>query len=68
MDDKFFPYEIKMSMRSNWIVGYAPEQDEVFLYFVDQDELCHVFRRGGLDVIGFAEFMDFSKAEILGKL
>lgn len=51
-----------------WMVGYHPEFDEMFVYFVDQDELCHVFRKGGLDSIGFCEFMNFSKAEILGEL
>lgn len=61
-------YEMKMTIRSNWIVGYHPEMDEIFIYYVDHDDLCFVFRKGGLDVIGFSEFMDFSKAEILGDL
>lgn len=62
------PYEVKMQMRSSWIVGYVPEHDEIFMYFVDQDDLCWVFRQGGLDSLGFAEFMNFEKAVMLGEL
>lgn len=61
-------YQVTMSMRSGWIAGYHPEKDEMFLYFVDQDDLCWVFTRGGIDSIGFAEFMNFEAAEILGPL
>lgn len=61
-------YEVKMTMKSNWIVGYHPKKNEMFLYFVDQDDLCWVFRKGGLDSLGFAEFMSFEDAEILGEL
>lgn len=61
-------YQVTMQMRSSWMVGYHPEHDEMFLYFVDQDDLCWVFRRGGLDSLGFAEFMNFESVEILGEL
>lgn len=53
---------------SKWLVGYHIEHDELFLYKVDQDNLVWIFRKGGLDVIGFYEFMDFSKAIELGEL
>lgn len=61
-------YTVQMTMKSNWIVGYHPELDEMFLYFVDQDDLCWVFTRNGLDAVGFYEFMDMSKGIILGDL
>lgn len=61
-------YEVTMQMRSSWMVGYSPEHDEMFLYFVDQDDLIWIFRQGGLDAMGFAEFMNMDKAVILGEL
>lgn len=61
-------YQVTMQMRSAWMVGYHPEHDEMFLYFIDQDDLCWVFRRGGIDAIGFVEFTNFDSALILGDL
>jgi hypothetical protein len=61
-------YHIGLSVRPHWYVGYHPEKDEMFIYKIDDDQLVHVFCRGGLDSIGFYEFMDFSKAELLGEL
>jgi hypothetical protein len=55
-------------VQSSWIVGYHPEHDEIFMYCIDQDDICRVFRNGGLDSMGFFEFMNFNKAEILGEL
>lgn len=51
-----------------WHVGYLAEMDELFLYRIDSDNLVWCFRRGGLDSIGFYEFMNFEKAELLGEL
>ncbi len=62
------PYTMRVEVRSNWLVGYSPKHDEMFLYFIDQDDLCWVFRKGGLDVIGFYEFMNLDAAELLGDL
>jgi len=61
-------YKVTMQMRSPWVVGYHPEHDEIFMYFVDQDDLCWVFRKGGLDSLAFSEFMNFDSAIILGEL
>lgn len=61
-------YKVTMTMQSPWIVGYHPEKDEIFMYFVDQDDVCWVFWRGGLDSAGFSEFMNFSGVVILGEL
>lgn len=61
-------YHVTMQMRSNWQVGYSPERDEMFLYFIDQDDLVWVFWRGGLDACGFYEYMNMDKAILLGDL
>jgi hypothetical protein len=61
-------YKVTMQMRSSWFVGYHREHDEMFLYFIDQDELFWIFHKGGLDAIGFYEFINFSSAELLGEL
>jgi len=61
-------YSVTMQMRSPWIVGYHLELDELFLYFIDQDDLCWVFGRGQLDALGFSEFMNLDDAIILGEL
>jgi hypothetical protein len=53
---------------SKWLVGYHIEHNEIFLYKIDQDRLVWVFRMGGLDAIGFYEFVDFSEALELGEL
>lgn len=53
---------------STWYIGYHIEHDEMFLYKIDSEQLVHVFRRGGLDSIGFYEFMNFSEAIELGEL
>lgn len=55
-------------VRSPWFVGYHPEMNEMFLYFIDEDDLTWIFRRGAIDVIGFSEFMNFDKAILLGEL
>lgn len=60
-------YSIGFNMY-RWNVGYHLEMDEIFIYRIDSDGLVWVFRRNGLDAIGFEEFMDFSKAEMLGEL
>lgn len=61
-------YKVSMQMRSNWIVGYHTLKDEIFMYFVDQDEIAWVFARGSLDAVGFPEFMNFEYVEWLGEL
>lgn len=53
---------------TKWFVGYHPEHDEIFLYSIDSDQMVSVFRKGGLDSMGFYEYMDFSAAELLGEL
>ena len=53
---------------NRWRVGYHPERDEMFLYYIGPDEIISVFGRYGLDSMGFVEFFDFSKAELLGEL
>lgn len=63
--------QIKYTMTiepNRWRVGYSPEHDEMFLLKIDSDGLISVYRKGGLDSQGFDEFMDFSKAELLGEL
>ncbi len=61
-------YNISIPVNPHWHVGYLAEMDEIFIYKIDTDQLVHVFQKGGLDSIGFYEFMDFSKAELLGEL
>lgn len=61
-------YKITMEMRSPWIVGYHPERDELFMYYVDQEEIAWIFTRFGLDGAGFPEFFNLSSAIILGEL
>lgn len=52
----------------DWFVGYHRELDELFLYKIDHEQIVSVFRNGGIDSVGFYEFMDFSTAELLGEL
>jgi hypothetical protein len=61
-------YEVSVQPRFKWHVGYHPEHDEMFLYKIDADQVISIFRKGGLDSMGFYEFMDFSQAELLGEL
>lgn len=60
-------YNMNLS-RFIWQVWYVPKFDEIILFKVDSDDVCTVFRKGGVDSVGFLEFMDFSKAEFLGDL
>lgn len=62
------PYTVKLAMQSPWIVGYHPEKDEIFMYFIDQDDLCWVFWLHGLDGCHFYEFMNIDSVIILGEL
>ena len=61
---------LKVSVRAitEWQVGYHPVHDELFLWFTDQDDLVWVFRKGGLDSMGFWEFMNLDAAVQLGEL
>lgn len=68
VDKDHFP-NFQITLEANrWRVGYSPEHDEMFLLKIDSDGLISVYRKGGLDSQGFEEFMDFSKAELLGEL
>ena len=73
--DESFGYEMKDKptyqigfQMYRWHVGYHIEFDEIFIYRVDSDQLVWTFRKGGIDSVGFEEFMDFSKTELLGEL
>ncbi len=61
-------YALSFAHPRKWNVGYHPEKDEMFLWFIDSDQLIWVFRNGGLDSIGFYEHMNFDAAELLGPL
>jgi hypothetical protein len=61
-------YSMKLVVTSNWMVGYAIEFDEMFLYYVDENDITWVFRQGGLDAAGFGEYMNLDKALLLGDL
>jgi hypothetical protein len=61
-------YQVSFSVNPKWFVGYSPEHDEMFLYTIDAEGIVSVFRKGGLDSMGFYEFMNFNEAELLGEL
>jgi len=67
-EDLLTQYKVSMQTKSPWQVGYHQKHDEMFLFFVDQDDLVWVFGRGRLDGVGFFEFMNFDDAVLLGDL
>lgn len=55
--------------KANWQVGYHYEKDCLFLYLTDEaTDLVTVVYKGGVDAIGFPEFMKWYDAELLGEL
>ncbi len=61
-------YQIGFQVRPKWFVGWHIEKEELFLFTINDDGLVGVYRRGGLDSLGFVEFMNFDDVEVLGEL